>query len=36
MARGEFVVPTLFAEEMYDKKIQRFGPAGCPMVTDAK
>ena len=35
-ARGEFTVPPIFAESMYDKTIQSVGLAGHLTVTDAK
>ena len=35
-ARGEFTVPPVFAESMYDKKIQSVGMGGHLTVTDSK
>ena len=35
-ARGEFTVPPIFAESMYDKKIQSIGLGGHLTVVDAK
>ena len=35
-ARGEFTVPPVFAESMYDKKIQSVGMGGHITVTDSK
>ena len=35
-ARGEFTVPPVFAESMYDKKIQALGLGGHITVTDSK
>ena len=35
-ARGEFTVPPVFAESMYDKKIQSVGVGGHLTVTDSK